>query len=72
MTFGNNLHAIRENGRGHVSIFPVTLAERLSEHAVRAAFELVAEAMRQGSRLLVVNLAAKNVGTRSGSCQISD
>ena len=33
-----------------------TPAEGLSEQAVRAAYELVAEALRQASQVLVVNL----------------
>ena len=49
-----------------------TLAEPLSEQAVRAAYELVAEALRQDSQVLVVNLGGvKNVGTRIGSWEIS-
>lgn len=36
-------------GRGHVSISQFRPAERLSEQAARAAFELVAEALRQDS-----------------------
>jgi hypothetical protein len=49
-----------------------TRVEQLSENAVRAAYELVAEALRLNSQVLVVNLGGvKNVGTRVGSWEIS-